>query len=458
MSLHKDILIVDDDSPTREILKMTLQKWGYATIEAEDGDQALKKMEKTPVSVVVTDVVMPKVDGLELLRRMKNLNPSVKFILMTAEGSIDLAVEAMKQGAVDFLTKPIDFKKLEILLDSLHEEEAAVAEVDNLDVLLRAGGSFNGIVGSSPAMKTIFQLIQDVSGKDAAILITGESGTGKEVVAKAIHMVSRRADGPFIAINTSAIPETLIESEIFGHERGAFTGAVDKRAGCFEQANKGTLFLDEISEMPLELQPKLLRVLEENSLRRLGGKESISIDVRIIAATNRQPTLAIQEGKLRKDLFYRLSTVHIALPPLAERKEDIPLLTRHFIEFYNQKHQVKIKSISRRAKQIFMNYGWPGNVRELRNVIERAVIVTKSEWIEPQDLPPYLTQPMEGQDQMITIKPGTLFSDAEKEIILTTLRSVDNNKAEAAKLLGVDVKTIRNKLKTYGIASPDSNS
>ncbi len=455
MSQNRQVLIVDDDPSALEILSAALDGWGMKAVRAKNGEEALKKLEKNDLSVVVTDVVMPGLGGLELLKRIQEVNQGAKVILITAEGTIDLAVEAMKRGAVDFLTKPVDFNKLKILLDSLLAEQAEMNEVDELDELLKSEGSFQGIVGRSPAMKTIFQLIWDVAAKDAAVLLTGESGTGKEIVAKAIHELSSRSTGPFIAVNTSAIPETLIESEVFGHERGAFTGAVDRRQGCFEQANHGTLFLDEIAEMPMNLQPKLLRVVEESSLRRLGGKEMISIDVRIIAATNRIPEQAIREGKLRKDLFYRLSTIHVELPPLSERREDIPLLTRHFIDFYGQKHQVKIRSLSPAAKQIFMGYAWPGNVRELRNVIERAVIVAKSEWVEPQDLPVYLTQGFKDQEELITIKPGTLFSDAEKEIILKTLKSVDNNKAEAARILGVDVKTIRNKLRAYGIVGQE---
>lgn len=457
MNTNKKVLIVDDDAATLEVLSMALEGWGYEGIQARDGDEALKKLEKNRLGIVVTDVVMPKLSGLELLQRIKHLNAAAKVVLMTAEGTIDIAVEAMKRGAVDFLTKPIDFKKLKVLLESLQAEEAEVQEANDLDRLLKTEGSFHGIVGRSPAMKSVFELIQSVAAKDTAVLITGESGTGKEVVAKAVHESSSRKDGPFIAINTSAIPETLIESEIFGHERGAFTGAVERRQGCFEQAHGGTLFLDEIAEMPMPLQPKLLRVLEENTLRRLGGREAITIDVRLIAATNRRPEQAIREGKLRKDLFYRLSTVQIELPLLSDRKEDIPLLIRHFVELYSRKHKANIKSVSPRAKQVFMDYAWPGNVRELRNVVERAVIVAKSEWIEPQDLPVYMSQEIAEQENLITIKPGASFGDAEKEIILKTLKSASNNKAEAARILGVDVKTIRNKLKLYGMSGSESD-
>lgn len=456
MNSNKYILIVDDDSSTREVLSMVLEEWGYSPLQAKDGEDALKKLGEKKVTVVLTDLVMPRIDGLELLNQIKKISPKTRIILMTAQGTIDLAVEAMKQGAVDFLTKPVDFKKLKILLENLLADDAELAELEDLNAILQSGGSFHGIVGQSAAIHSVFQLIKDVGPKHAAVLITGESGTGKEVVARAIHDISPRSDGPFIAVNASAIPESLIESEVFGHERGAFTGAVDRRLGCFEQANKGTLFMDEIAEMPINLQPKLLRVLEENSIRRVGGRESIPIDVRIVAATNHRPEKAIQEGKLRKDLFYRLGAVQIDLPPLSERKDDIPLLTRHFIELYNQKHHCRIKFLSRRAKQIFMNYTWPGNIRELRNVIERGVIVAKSEWIEPQDLPPYLAQVLMDQEQMINIKAGTPFSEAEKEIILRTLKSLGNNKAEAARVLGVDVKTIRNKLKAYGISDLDA--
>lgn len=451
----KQILIVDDDAATREVLSMVTKEWGYEPSVARDGEEALKKIQSQSIPVLLTDVVMPKISGLELLQRIKEVSPHTKTILMTAQGTIDLAVEAMKQGAIDFLTKPIEYKKLKILLANLFEERAEIGEIEDLDALLRSDGSFHGIVGSTPAMKAVFQLVQNVAPKDAAVLISGESGTGKELVARAIHELSPRSSGPFVAVNASAIPETLIESEIFGHERGAFTGAVDRRIGCFEQATGGSLLLDEISEMPLQLQPKLLRVLEENSLRRLGGRENIPVDVRILAATNRRPDRAIEEGKLRADLFYRLNTVHIELPPLFERKDDIPLILRHFIALYNEKHKTQIKSVSRRSKQFLMHYAWPGNVRELRNVIERGVIVAKSEWLEPQDLPPYITQAVEEQEQMIHIRPGTPFFEAEREIILKTLKMANNNKAEAARILSVDVKTIRNKLKAYGLNDPD---
>jgi transcriptional regulator with PAS, ATPase and Fis domain len=300
-------------------------------------------------------------------------------------------------------------------------------------------------------MREVYDLIRSVSVTDAAVIITGESGTGKELAARTIHDLSARSKGPFIAINASAIPENLIESEIFGHEKGSFTGATGTRMGCFELANRGSLFLDEIAEMPMPLQPKLLRVIEDRRVRRLGGSQEMCVDVRVIAATNQSPHTAVENGSLREDLFYRLNVFAVALPPLRERKGDVALLTQHFIREFNAKHGTRIDGIREEAADLLKAYSWPGNVRELRNVVERAVILAKGDWIERSHLPAYVINPRESAAGRIVLPVGVTFADAEKELILRTLRSVGNNKAEAARQLGLDVKTIRNKLKSYGV-------
>jgi transcriptional regulator with PAS, ATPase and Fis domain len=300
-------------------------------------------------------------------------------------------------------------------------------------------------------MVEVYDLIQSLSSTDASVLITGESGTGKELAARTIHRLGKRAGGAFIAVNSAAIPETLIESEVFGHEKGAFTGAVGTRSGCFELANGGTLFLDEIGEMPLQLQPKLLRVLEDGKVRRLGGKQEFEFDVRVLAATNQDPRTAIQEGRLREDLYYRLTVFTVNLPPLRDRKEDIPLLAQHFIGEFNKKHSTNVETLRDDALEMLMTYSWPGNVREFRNVMERALILSRGEWIESFHLPPYLRNPSTESSTKIVLPLGITAAEAERELILKTLEKTGHNKAEAARQLGLDVKTIRNKLKAYKI-------
>jgi DNA-binding NtrC family response regulator len=300
-------------------------------------------------------------------------------------------------------------------------------------------------------MREVFGLIESVAARDVSVMISGESGTGKEMVARSIHRLSRREGKPFVAINAAAIPESLIESELFGHERGAFTGAIATRQGCFEQANGGTLFVDEIAEMPMSLQPKLLRVLGDGRVRRLGGNYEFEFDVRVIAATNRDPLEAIQEGKLREDLYYRLNVVPISLPPLRNRVDDVPLLVQHFISEFNRKHHLQIEGPTDEALALLKAYSWPGNVRELRNVIERSVVLTKGEWVQEKDLPPYVRDPVLRSEKLVFPVGATTVADAERELILKTLEHAGQNKAEAARQLGVDVKTIYNKLKAYGI-------
>jgi DNA-binding NtrC family response regulator len=356
----------------------------------------------------------------------------------------------MKAGAADFLTKPLDYVMLQALLESAAGDLRQRYESRSLDAHLQRQQSAPGLVGQSRAIRELRRTIEVVAATDASAILTGESGTGKEVVARAIHSMSTRRDKPFIAINTAAIPEGLIESEVFGHEQGAFTGAAKARPGVFELANGGTLFLDEIAEMPISLQPKLLRVLEEGRARRLGGSREVAFDVRVLAATNRNPSAAIRDNQLREDLFYRLNVFEIRLPPLRDRADDVGLLAQHFIREFSRKHGMDVQGVGEPARQLLEAHAWTGNVRELRNVIERAVIVARSGWIEPRHLPPYLQALKGGGEPTVTLPAGTTLAEAERVLILQTLERVGNNKAEAARQLGLDVKTIRNKLRSYG--------
>jgi DNA-binding NtrC family response regulator len=389
---------------------------------------------------------------LDLLRTVKTGDPHRPVLLITAQGSVDIAVEAMKQGARDFLTKPLtDLPKLKALLDDAERELEMRRKARRLTARVEEDGAVGDFVGASKAIREVFQFIESVAQRDVPVMITGESGTGKEVVARTIHRLSRREAKPFLAINAAAIPESLIESELFGHERGSFTGAVATRQGVFEQANGGTLLIDEIAEMPMSLQPKLLRVLADGRVRRLGGSHEFEFDVRVLAATNRDPLKAIEEGKLREDLYYRLNVVPIGLPPLRERSEDIPLLVQHFVQEFNTKHHLQIEGASDEAIAMLRAYSWPGNVRELRNIIERSVVLAKGDWVEEKDLPPYVRDPALRPEKLVFSVGETTVADAERELILKTLTRARNNKAEAARQLGVDVKTIYNKLKSYGI-------
>jgi DNA-binding NtrC family response regulator len=457
------ILVVDDEAAMREVLQMRLQEWGYEVCLAEDGVEGKEMAESHDPDIVISDIIMPQISGMELLRLLKTGDPDRPIILITAQATIDLAVDAMKQGAQDFITKPIDYSKLKLILQAAEREVGLRRESRRLASQLERGAGFGDFVGTSKAMRDVYELISSIAASDASVIITGESGTGKELAARTIHRLSSRSQEPFIAINASAIPENLMESEMFGHEKGSFTGATDTKSGCFEQANQGTLFLDEIAEMPAALQPKLLRVLEDGKVRRVGGSRELLVDVRVLAATNQEPRGAIEKGKLRQDLFYRLNVFTIALPPLRERKADIPLLTQAFITEFNGKHhsQVKacygetplqVRSCKSETLELLKSYSWPGNVRELRNILERAVILAKGPWIEPSHLPAYVLGPQAADAAEKMVLPvGVTAAEVEKELILRTLRSTGNNKAEAARQLGLDVKTIRNKLKSYGI-------
>jgi DNA-binding NtrC family response regulator len=443
------VLVVDDEAALREVLSLRLEGWGYRVTTASDAAGAEESLDYAVPDLVLSDVVLPDGSGVDLLKRLKRRDKDVPVILITAHGNVDAAVEAMKAGATDFLTKPLDHSTLRALLDAAAAELRHRHENRELAVRLASASGPGGLVGTSRAMRTLYRTIELLASSDASAIITGESGTGKEVVARTVHELSSRRGGPFVAVNAAAIPEGLIESEVFGHEQGAFTGAVRARPGCFELANGGTLFLDEIGEMPLTLQPKLLRILEERRARRLGGSKEFVFDVRVLAATNRPTAAAVREGVLREDLFYRLNVFELALPPLRERTDDIPLLAQHFVSDFSRKHRMEVEGVREGAVRMLKAYPWPGNVRELRNVIERAVILARSGWIETHHLPPYLQSLKGGGTSTIRLPAGASLAEAERVLILHTLERVSNNKAEAARQLGIDVKTIRNKLRSY---------
>jgi DNA-binding NtrC family response regulator len=449
------ILVVDDEPAMREVLEMRLSEWGYGVIVAATGDEARLLAEREHPDAVISDVVLPGLTGLDLLGYLKAGDRERPVILITAYGTIDEAVEAMKLGAHDFLTKPLDYAKLQATLSALGKEIERRSQIRRLESTLEKGADLPGFVGRSQGTRAVARLVKAVAASDASVIITGESGTGKEVVARAIHELSTRSGGPFVAVNVAAIPEGLAESELFGHEKGAFTGAVASRPGCFELASGGTLFLDEVTEMPAALQMKFLRVLEGGQVRRVGGSHEIRFDVRVIAATNRDPQQAVDHGLLRRDLFYRLNVFTLALPPLRDREGDVLLLAQHFVRQFNSKHGTQVQGVGGDAERLMRSYPWPGNVRELRNVVERAVILARSGWIETHHLPPFLQGGGEQDADAIVIPAGATAAEAERTLILETLKRVGNNKAEAARQLGMDVKTVRNKLKAYGHRSAD---
>jgi DNA-binding NtrC family response regulator len=440
------VLIVEDDPATRSGLAELVQNWGFQTDEAADGEEAMRKVTTFRPAIIVSDLVMPRMGGADLLRALKEQLSDITFILLTAQGTVDSAVEAIKEGAYDYLSKPVDPQRLQILLQKAVERQDTLREVRALRRQLREQGSFGRIIGNSPGIRTVYRVIEQSAPTNASVLISGDSGTGKELIAQTIHELSPRATFPFVAINCAAIPETLLESEIFGHEKGAFTGATDRRTGVFELAHRGTLFLDEIAEMMPATQVKLLRVLQERIFRRLGGRQEISVDVRVIAATNVNPQDAVNSGKLREDLFYRLNVFAIDLPPLRERREDIPLLVQMFLTEFNRCNAKGIRGVDQEAMYILERYPWPGNIRELRNVIERATILAESEFIEPRHLPPTLISRGEESLPTLTIAPGTTVDEAERRLILLTLDHTRNNKTRAAEILGISLKTLHNKL------------
>jgi DNA-binding NtrC family response regulator len=445
-----------------------LSAWGMKPETASDGIEALQRLNSFPADVIITDLNMPGLDGFGLLQRLRESGEMPPTLVLTAYGSIETAVQTVHElGAFWFVEKPIQPAALEVLLRRAGSHAGLRAEKSNLERQLRYKGSLGELVGTSSKMQEIFALLQQAGPSKACVLITGESGTGKELVARTIHELSARRQGPFVAINCAALPETLIESELFGHEKGSFTGASERRAGCFEVAQNGTLLLDEIGEMPMQTQAKLLRILEDSKVRRLGGKSEFEVDVRVVAATNKVPEEAVRGGHLREDLYYRLNVFQIHLPPLRERKEDLRLIAEALISDLNRKHLCRIADLAPVVMQALEHHQWPGNVRELRNVLERAVILAGEGTIELQHLPAFLQgtaataatvessthaaqAPATSDVGGIRFQIGTTVEEAEKGLILHTLEHTRNNKTRAAEILGISLKTLHNKLKEYG--------
>ena len=444
------VLVVDDEESSRSGLVLLLTTLGYEVEGAADGEQAIEQVRTFRPAVVIADLVMPGVDGLGVLKAVRSELPHVAVILLTGHASIESAVAAMREGAYDYLTKPVEPRRLRALLDKAVEKSEVTREVTVLRRQLQEVRGMGLLLGTSPPMREVYRLIDQAAPTSAPVLITGETGTGKELVARTIHDLSPRAKQQFVAVNCSAIPETLLESELFGHEKGAFTGAMERRAGYFELADAGTIFLDEITEMSPGLQAKYLRALQDGAVRRLGGKTELKVDVRIIAATNRDPLQAVKEGQFREDLYYRLNVLNVLLPPLRQRRDDIPLLVDAFIKEFNDKYDRSVKTVDEEAMRLLTQHEWPGNVRELRNTIERVVVQADGERISAASLPfgPPAPAPSERPDAIV-LPIGTKLERAERELILRTLEANHRNKTRAAEVLGVTPKTLHNKLQRY---------
>jgi len=440
------VLIVDDEPGVVEALS-TLLADEYEVLTANSGNAAWKILKDDEVAVAVVDLTLPDRSGLQLLRDLRQQNLSTEFIIVTGFGSIDTAVQAMRDGAYDYLTKPVDSTRLRLVIAKAAERFGLTAANRSMAKQLLALSSFGELIGQSDSMRAVYKLIDAVANTDTSVLITGESGTGKELVARAIHQRGDRVSGPFIGINCSALPSEILENELFGHEKGAFTGALAQKPGCFELADGGTLFFDEIGEMPFELQAKLLRVLEERKFRRLGGRAEIAVNVRVISATNRNIRQAIKEKLVREDLFYRLAVMEIDLPPLRERLGDLSLLAENFLQHFSEKAGRKISGFTRQSMTYLARHAWPGNVRELRNVIERAVVLCNGRYITPAELPKHLLDASDSTELNIPI--GTTMEEAERRLILKTLEANANNKTRAAEVLGISLKTLHNKLNLY---------
>ncbi len=455
------VLIVDDEASQRSGLAGMVSAWGMTAETAAEGEEALHKLATFHADVILTDLNMPGLDGFGFLARLREAGEMPPAIVLTAYGNIETAVKTVHElGAYWFLEKPIQPGPLEILIRRAGSHAALRAENRAMERNLGYKGAVGDLVGTSPKMQEIFALLQQAGPSRACVLITGESGTGKELVARSLHALSTRRHGPFVAINCAALPETLMESELFGHEKGAITGASERRAGCFEVAQNGTLLLDEIGEMPLATQAKLLRILEDSKVRRLGSKNEFEVDVRVVAATNKAPDEAVRGGQLRQDLYYRLNVFHVHLPPLRTRKEDIPALAEALIISLNRKHECRVTDLSPGALEAFARHDWPGNVRELRNVLERAVILAGEGTLEMKYMPAFLQNrtfaaatapdaPAADDRDTVHFPIGATVGEAEKELILRTLEHTNNNKTRAAEILGISLKTLHNKLREY---------
>jgi two-component system response regulator HydG len=456
MKNRNTVLVVDDDDAHRTMLYTLISGWGYEVTEADDGATAIAKVKEQSYDLVLMDVRMVKVSGLEALEQIKSYNPAIPVIIMTAYSSVDTAVDALKQGAHDYLTKPLDFDKLKITIPRAMEHTRLKEENRLLRQSLGEHFDRRNIIGQSPAMVNLLETVAQVAPSEATVLISGDSGTGKELIAGAIHYNSSRKDGPFVKINCAAITETLLESELFGHEKGSFTGADRRKEGRFYQAHRGSLFLDEVSEMSLTMQVKLLRVLQEREFTRVGGEKTIGVDVRVIAATNKDLPELIRTGEFREDLYYRLNVVGLEIPPLGHRREDVPLLAQHFLQVFAARNHKEIKGFTPQAMDHLIHYDWPGNVRELMNAVERAVVLTLSDFLSEKDFPIIAGSKLphtEAAADIATINAtaNAPLEEVEKATILKTMEATGGNKSEAARRLGITRKTLHKKLKGYGV-------
>ena len=440
------LLVADDDPGLRESLERTLTREGYRVVLASDGRAALERVQAGGVDLIVTDLRMPGLTGLELLRAAKAIMPDVDVILLTAFGTVEEAVKAMKDGAYDFLTKPFRREQLIKLVDKALERRDLIEQNKELKKQLEDIRAKGQMIGSSPAYRRMLSLVEQVADSSATILIQGESGAGKELVARTIHERSGRRAGPFVAVNCAALPETLLESELFGYEKGAFTGAAGRKEGRFELANTGTLFLDEVADLSLVTQPKILRVLQEGEFERLGGTRTIQVEVRIVAATNQDLADMVKEKRFREDLYYRLNVITVRVPPLRERHEDIRLLAQHYLRVYAAKNGRKLEGFSNEALERLESYAWPGNIRELENLIERMVLLARKDRIEAEDLPEEIAGVKRPPRDAILGLVGTPLAEIEQRLLDETLRITGGNKTQAAKLLGIDVRTVARKL------------
>lgn len=446
------ILIVDDDFSHRKMLEAVLSTDGYHIQQAEDGQAAIAAVEESFYDLILMDIRMNRIGGIEALKKIKEISPGIPIIMMTAYSSVSTAVDALKSGAYDYLTKPIDIDELKILVNKALHHHQLQQENIYLKERLEDRFDFSNIIGKSPEMGKLFETITLVAPSEATVLITGESGTGKELIANAIHQNSIRKEKPMIKVNCAALPETLLESELFGHEKGAFTGALKSRHGRFKQAHKGSIFLDEIGEMAPQTQAKILRVLQEREFEPVGSSNTIGVDTRVIAATNKNLKEEIKEGHFREDLFYRINVVSISVPPLRNRREDIPLLANFFLKQYAGKNRKLIKGFTPHATDLLMRYDWPGNVRELENMVERSVIMARGDMITPNEFSKTLRAlDPETNKSEIDLTPGRSLKEIEKEMILRTLEDTNGNRTHAAKILGISRRTLQLKLKEYGI-------
>ena len=453
--MKPNILVVDDEPAHRQMIEAVLDAEGYEIVQAEHGGAAISAVENRFYDLVIMDVRMPDVDGIEALQKIKQISPDIPVIIMTAYASVDTAVDALKSGAYDYLIKPLDIDELKLLVDKALRYHQLEQENLFLKERLNNRFDFSKIIGRSPAMQKLFETIALVAPSEATVMIAGESGTGKELIANAIHQNSPRKDSALIKVNCAALPETLLESELFGHEKGAFTGAITRKQGRFQLAHKSSIFLDEIAEMAPATQAKILRVLQEREFEPVGSTQTMKVDTRVIAATNRNLEEEIQAGRFREDLYYRLNVVTVDVPSLRQRRDDIPLLADFFLKRYAQKNRRVIKGFTPRATDLLMRYDWPGNVRELENIIERAVIMARGEMITPLEFSAELQALAENaEDAEIDLSPGRSLKEVEKVMILRTLKETGGNRTHAARILGISRRTLQLKLKKYGINPP----